>query len=139
MTELSITASQVSPSTGVKIENGTAGATIVAGDLIFLDPATNTYKLFDANLTAANTEQPRIALNSAAAGQPVAATAQGTVTLGAAAAPVQGTPYFASGTAGKLCTAGDLVTGWKGVIVGFGGATNTIKLIPSGNSGILVG
>lgn len=138
MTALAITAAQVLPSTGVQNEDGTAGDAIAAGDLIFLSPTTGTYKLFDANDSTLNTEHPRIALNSAAAGQRVSSTAQGTVTLGAGAAPVRGTVYVASATAGKICPAADLASGWKVVIVGIGGDTNTLKMIPAGNSGITV-
>lgn len=138
MTDLSITAAQVLPVTDSTLrEFGTAGAAITAGQVVYLDATTNTYKLFDANDSAANTGTPRLALTGAASGQPIVVAIGGSVTLGAAAAPTRGTVYVASANAGGIAPAADLTTGWKNAIVGIGDSSNRIKLALS-NSGITV-
>ena len=41
MADLTITAANVVPGAGARITNGTAGATVTAGQVVYLDPADN--------------------------------------------------------------------------------------------------
>jgi hypothetical protein len=134
MSDLSITASQVLPDDTGSQAFGTAGTTITAGQVVYLDSATNTWKLFDANDTAANTASPGIALNGASSGQPVKVQTSGSPVIGAGAAPSVGVVYVASATPGGIAPSADIVTGWRVAILGVGAATNAIKLSIS-NSG----
>jgi hypothetical protein len=138
MTDLSITASQVQPgTTDAAFEYGTAGATITAGQAVYLDATTNKYKLADCDLSAAAATVRGIALNGAADGQPIKVQTGGTITLGAGAAPAVGTVYVLSSTAGGIAPAADLATGKRTSIIGVGAATNTL-LIKINNSGQVV-
>jgi hypothetical protein len=137
MTALAVTSTQVLPGTDNNPEFGIAGEAITAGQVVYLDSTTNLYKLFDADLTAANAASPRVALNTAAISQPVRVAGTGTITIGAGAAPTRGVVYVAGATAGSINPAADLATGWKVAVIGVGGTTaNTIKLICQ-NTGVL--
>lgn len=135
MTALVITAAQVLPDDTGSQENGTSGATITPGQSCYLDTATNTYKLFDANLTSANTAEPVVSLNTASAGQPLKVQKSGTMTLGAGASPVAGTIYVAGATAGDIAPAADVASGWRVTIIGVGVTGNKLLLIPK-NTGV---
>jgi hypothetical protein len=50
MADISITAASVAASSAASKVTGVAGATITAGQVVYLDTTTNTYKLADANL-----------------------------------------------------------------------------------------
>lgn len=135
MTDLAITASQVIPSaTDAVIARGVAAVAITAGQVVFLDPNTNTYKLWDANDTAANTRALVIALNSPAAGQQIVVQSAGLLTLGAAATMTAGLVYVASGTPGGIAPSADIVAGWRIGIVGVATTAAIIRLM-LGNSG----
>lgn len=136
MTALAITASQVlAIADDTVVIWGTAGAAIAAGQVVYLDASTQTWKLFDGNDTAANTRTPRLAINSAASGQPVAVSAGGNITIGAAAAPTAGVVYCADIVAGGIIPAADLGSGNRVTIIGVGKASNQIALI-LWNSGV---
>lgn len=140
MAALSITATQVLPDTsdGIDTQHGVAAVAITAGQVVYYDASAGTVKLFDADLAAANTGAPRVAVVGAAAGQIVSHQGPGAlVTIGAGAAPVQGTVYVAGSTAGAINPTSDLATTWKVAIIGVGAGSNKIKLICS-NSGYSV-
>ncbi len=128
MTDLAVTATQVIPSAGAQKSTGLCGETIAAGQICYLDAATSRYKLTDANDAARNTQDPVVALNSGGSEQPLVVQRGGTVTLGAGASPVVGTVYVASGTPGGICPIADLPSAAKVIVVGVGGATNTLGL-----------
>lgn len=116
MAILSITASAVLKGANAQFQTGLAGATITAGQTVYLDAADSTYKLADANLSAAAATVVAIALNSASAGQPVSVlqedddfTTGGTM--------VTGTVYVLSATAGGINPAADLAAGWYPSVV----------------------
>lgn len=135
MANLAITAAEVLPTALTQRRAGTAGAAISAGDVVYLDPVTQTYKLFDGNDTGANTYDPCIALNSAAAGQPLGVAVGGDLTIGATAAAVTGTVYAAGIIAGKMMPVADLASGNRVTIIGVGKASNKLALILA-NSGV---
>ena len=135
MAALSVTASQVLPGANAVIAHGTAGATITAGQPVYLSATDGFYYPADSNLAAGQLNIKGIALNGASAGQPVDFQTAGTITLGAGAAPTVGVVYVVGAVAaGDIAPTTDVTTGWMVTILGVGGATNTIVLCIS-NSG----
>jgi predicted transcriptional regulator len=126
MADLSITAANVVAGNGASIVNGTAGATITAGQVVYKDVADGRYKLADANASAATAEAVGIALHAASNGQPLAILSQGTLTPGATV--VVGTVYVASATPGGIAPAADLTTGWRTTVLGVGITAATIAV-----------
>jgi hypothetical protein len=124
---LTITATQVIPGADAALTYGIAGATITAGQAVYLG-SDNLWKLIDANDTTTNTYTPGIAVNGASTSQPVTVQTGGTLTLGAGAAPTLGIIYIVGATAGDIEPASALASGWRTIILGVGGASNTIVL-----------
>ncbi|GGO89031.1 hypothetical protein GCM10011348_45830 [Marinobacterium nitratireducens] len=126
MADLVITASSVSGTTG---GTGTAGEAITAGDVLAL--SGGSLVLADANggTGAANAlrKPVGIALNDAAAGQPVAyATPGSMVTLGAVL--TAGTAYYLSGTPGGIAPVADVAAGMTPIVVGIAFSTSQLKI-----------
>lgn len=131
MADLLVTDTSVLKGTDSDIYNGLAGATIVAGQCVYLNTTTNKLLLADANasVTAANVKG--IALHGSADGQPLQIAVSGTLSLttsGAGTTLVIGTPYFLSATPGGLCPPGDLATGMFTTEVGVGKTATTLVL-----------
>lgn len=124
MADLSITPSSVATSLGSQV-SATAGVAISAGQAVYLDSTTSTIKLADANalLSAAVVG---IAVNSAAAGQPITYQPTGLITIGATV--VTGTAYYLSATAGGICLESDLVSGEYVTFLGIATSTTVISL-----------
>ena len=138
MGNLSITTTEVQPGSGVNIPTAVAGATIVAGDLIYLDASDSSKaKLADADLSAAAAVIAGIAVGDAVSGQILPYQTEGTVTVGATAAPTKGVPYVLSGDPGKIALVGDLASLDNVSIFGVGSSSSAI-LIGINNTGIIV-
>ena len=128
MAILSMTAAQVLSGADADYFQGIAGETVTAGQAVYLDDLTHRLLLADANGSAESANVRGIALHAASPAQPLRVQTAGTLTLGAAAAPVLSTIYIAAATAGGLAPAADLASGWYTTVVGVGGANNTLKL-----------
>ena len=134
MVDLVITPASVIPGTdteGAMFEYGTAGVAITAGQAVYLDSATNTYRLADNNDTSAALAVVRgVALHAAAAGQPLKIQTRGPITIGATVA--SGSVYVLSATAGGIAPVADLATGNRCTLLGVGlnGSTTRINLQP---------
>lgn len=136
MADISITAANVVAGTGAAITTGTAGATITAGQALYLDSTTSTWKLADTDsATAAARVLKGVALNGAASGQTVAVCTGGPVTIGATIAA--GVFYYLSGTAGGICPVADVAAGDYPAIVGYGIST-TVLQVNVVNSGVVL-
>lgn len=126
MADVSVTATSVAVASDTVIERGFAGATITAGQTVYLS-SSGTWLLADANASATTANVQGIALNGAASGQPVAVAVGGslnpgfTVTVGAV--------YVLSATAGGIAPVADLATGWYTGIVGVGITASNLRLI----------
>lgn len=126
MADLTITSSSVVKVTG-STSQGTAGAAITAGDLLYIDTSdSNKLKLADANNTSLTATIAGIALCDAASGQEVVYQKDGTITIGATVAV--GTFYTASQTAGAIADSADLTTSDYFSVVGYGISTTVIQL-----------
>lgn len=128
MTDLSITAANVVAGTGAVKETGVAGATITAGQVVYLDEATTgEYLLCDTDSATAAARKPRgIALHAASDGQPLTIQKSGPITIGATVAA--GVAYYLSGTAGGICPVADVAPGDYPSIIGMGISTTQINI-----------
>lgn len=127
MADLTITAASVVKGTGASVRTGTAGATITAGQAVYEDTSTSTFKLADTDsATAAARSVAGIALNGASSGQPLSVLTAGPITIGATT--VVGVPYYLSGTAGGICPYADVAAGDYPVFIGIGSSVTQIKV-----------
>lgn len=107
MTALSITAANVIAGTNAITENGISGATITAGQVVYLDTATGRYELADNDSATLAVRQARgIALNNASDGQPLRILKSGDITIGATM--TVGAAYYLGATPGEIIPTGDL-------------------------------
>lgn len=115
--DLSVTAASVVPGPHPKFVDGTAGATITQGQLLYYDSSAYTYKLADANASATTAAVVGYAANAASSGQPIRViTEDDDMTVGATlsmTAPV----YCLSATAGGIAPVADLTTGYYPAVV----------------------
>jgi hypothetical protein len=124
--DLSITASNVVAGADAITANGTAGATITAGQAVYLDTTTTTYKLAHASTNSSTPKAAGIALNAATANQPLVICTGGTLTIGAGTV---GKIYVVSANnAGGVAPSSDLTTGWYTTILGVVTASNTLTV-----------
>lgn len=133
MADLVITAASVVAGSGAKKVTGTAGATITAGQVVYYDTATSTYKLADTDSATAAVRSPAgIALNGAASGQTLAVHKSGLLTIGATV--TAGVAYYLSGTAGGICPVADVAAGDYPCIIGIAtsAAILSVKIHESG-------
>jgi len=129
MADLSITAANVVATAGeVTTRNVTAGATVTAGQTVYLDSSdSNHAKLADANDTAAKADVTGIALNGAADGQPLQIATGGELDLGATL--TVGKIYVQSTTAGGIAPVDDLASSSYVTVIGVADAADNILLI----------
>lgn len=127
MADLSITAANCVPVAPYTIKYGIAGATIAAGKPIYLDSATNTWKLADSNGASDEIRKATaLALTGSSAGQPIAYMTEGDVTLGATM--TAGIVYYLSDTAGGICPVADVGSGEYVCTVGVATSTTVMRL-----------
>ncbi|WP_127524581.1 hypothetical protein [Mesorhizobium sp. Z1-4] len=109
MTDISVTAASVVAGTNAVTENGRAGATITAGQVVYKDASDGKFKLADSDSgTAAVKVAYGIALNGAADGQPLSVAKKGDVTFNAVL--TAGTAYYLSETAGGIQPQADVAS-----------------------------
>lgn len=127
MADLTITAASVIAGASARKKTGTAGATITAGKTVYLDAATNRYKLADCDDAAeAVRNVVGVALHASSDGQPLTVCERGPVTIGATLLP--GVVYYLSPTAGGICPVADLSTGDYPVIVGIASSASVLRV-----------
>lgn len=126
MADITITAANVLASSDAITENGVAGATITAGQVVALNTTTGKYVLADAD-GAAGIDRPRgIALNGAADGQPLKIVKSGDVTFNAAL--TAGVTYYLSPTPGGIAPRADVLTGDIVSVLGVAKSTTVLSL-----------
>jgi hypothetical protein len=126
MADLSITAASVVAGSGATIDRSkNAGAALTAGQVVYLESSSSTYKLADCNSATAEVRTPvGIALHAAASGQPVAVLTKGPVTIGATL--TAGVAYYLSGTAGGIRPVADNTTGDYPAVIGMASSTTVL-------------
>lgn len=122
MADLVITAANVLWTSGEK-KTGVAGATVTAGQPVYLDSATSTLKLAQCDGTAAETAAVGIALHAAGANQPLVYAAQGAV-INIGATTSKATTYMVGAAAGGVAPQADLIGGNR--ITRLGYATDAV-------------
>ena len=125
MVDISVTAANVVKGSGAVTQNGTAGATITAGQSIYLDTVAGTLKLADADVVA-SAAAAGIALHGASLNQPLAYQSAGQITIGGTV--VVGTVYVVSITAGGVAPLADIASGDFVTVLGIGVTTAIIAL-----------
>jgi hypothetical protein len=133
MADVTVTATNVVKASDTVLLDGILGGTVTAGQTVYLDTSTGTYKLADANASAATAVVAGIAMNGGGSGQTVRVAVGGTLNPGFTVGV--GTPYFQSATAGGICPAADLASGMYTTVIGVGLTASSLKLIIS-NSGV---
>lgn len=126
MADLSITAASVVKGGTAKTVEGTAGATIAAGQAVYRDAATGNYLLADSNGAAAARIPGGIALNGAAVNQPVEILTEGPVTIGATM--TAGEAYYLSDTPGGIGPRADVASGENTVLIGLATSTTVLDV-----------
>lgn len=127
MSDLSITAANVIAGTGARMKLYTAGATITAGQVVYLEGSSGRCKLADCDSATAEVRSPLgIALNGAANGQPLVVLEDGPVTIGATM--TAGVAYYLSPNAGGIAPVADILTGDNTIIIGIATSTTVLDV-----------
>lgn len=136
MADISVTASAVVPGSNAVTQDYIAGAGgVTAGQPVYQQASSSTVLPADADSATAEVRTPvGIAVNTAAAGQPVKVQKSGNLTLNAAL--TAGRIYILSANAGMIAPHTDLTTNWYPVILGTATSATVLKM-PAG--GPLVG
>ena len=133
MADLSITASEVQPGTGMQKVPGTAGAAVTAGHPVYKDTSdSNKLKPCDADSSLTTATAVGIALHAAQDGQPLDYAESGRLTLGASAGVVDGEVYLVSATEGAIMPVGDLAVGDYTCLLGIGSGNDIVLSIKQG-------
>ena len=135
MADLSVTAaSVVASANAVKLNQYNAGATITAGQLIYLDSADldakdrPKAKLSDANGASALRVADGIAVNNASAGQTINYVVSDTALVIAASGLTTNNILILSATPGGVAPSADLTTGWYLNVIGVVKSATTISV-----------
>ena len=127
MPDLSITATAVVSALQPNVTTKAAGATITAGQSVYLDAATNRWLLADCDGAAVAARTPAgIALNGGAINQPIAVKTSGDVTINAVL--TVGEAYFQSPTPGGIAPRADVLSGDLLVLIGFAKSTTVLTV-----------
>lgn len=127
MADITITAANVKKTSSTSIEYGIAGATVTAGQPVYKEAATSTFKLSDNDSATAEVRAVYgVALNGAGADQPLAVAKGGNVAYGAIF--TAGVDYYLSGTAGGICPRADVVSTDDPVRIGIAASTSLLTI-----------
>lgn len=136
MTALSVTAASVVAGSDAVVEQGYAGATITAGQVVYKNSSDSRFALADADGASANIRTPYgIALHGASSGQPLAVQRSGSITIGATM--TAGLAYYLGLTAGAIVPIADVTTGGYVSLIGVSTSTTVLKLSIN-SSGVVI-
>lgn len=127
MTDISVTATQVTWVSGVRPIQGKAGATITPGQVVYLDENTNTYKLADAN-AAASAAVAGVCLDGGVSGRDIYVAPPG-ARINWGATLTAGTIYELSETAGGVAPSADIGMGVYVNVLCIGNGTAIAEII----------
>lgn len=127
---LSVTVAEVLAGTNAVVDRDkNAGETLTAGQCVYLSAAGTWLKAqSDGTAVEAGSLGLGFALHASLTGQPVAVQTGGIFTIGATAAPVVGTIYVVSATAGSVDAWAALVTTNKITILGICSTAGNIDM-----------
>ena len=136
MADLSITATAVVSALQPNVTTKAAGATITAGQTVYLDAASNRWLLADCDGAAVAARTPAgIALNGGSIAQPIAVKTTGDVTMNAVL--TAGEAYFQSPVAGGIAPRADVLSGDLLVLIGFAKSTTVLAVAIQASSIVL--
>jgi len=129
MADLVITAANVVSVGRATVRTGTAGAAIAAGEVCYRDTADQRFKLADADASFIDdVTEVAVAINSAAAGQPITLAAVGNINMGSVF--TAGVSYYLSATPGKIAPRADLGAGDRVIFLGVARSATQIAFQP---------
>lgn len=126
MTDLSITAANVKPGAGARIDRSAQAGEAIERGMGVVKYNGVWMKADNNHATAALNAATGIALNDAAQYQPIDVQTEGEITIGGTM--TAGLAYFTSATAGGICPYADLSTGMKVSLIGLSKSTTVLKL-----------
>ncbi len=127
MADISVTVTAVVASGSAQTEQGKAGGTITAGQVVYKDAADGLFKLADNDSATAGIRAAHgIALNGGATGQPISVIRKGQLTLNAVL--TKGGVYAVSGTPGGIAPIADVTTGDDTIILGVALSTTVLDV-----------
>jgi hypothetical protein len=129
MVDLVITPANVKYGADSSIErDGLAGATILAGQVVYLNQTTGRLGLADNNAPSPpEIKLPRgIALHGASLDQPLAILRAGDITIGATL--VAGTDYYLGDTPGGICPRADVIASESVTLIGLATSTTVLRV-----------
>ena len=127
MADITITAANVVKGATAQTTTGVAGATITAGQTLYVDSADSN-KLKLAQATSTKYAVAGIALHGASSGQPITyVTRDAGLTIGGTVAV--GVPYGLSDTAGGICPMSDNGTADYASYIGIGISVTKIAML----------
>lgn len=125
--DISVTASSVLPGTDATYASGTAGASITAGQPVYIDTSDSSkLKACDCDASDLASTVAGIALHAASSGQPLKYQTGGNLTFNAVL--TAGKCFVASATAGGIAPIADLATGWRTSVLGVALSTTSLKM-----------
>jgi len=125
MADISITPANVFGNSAATVDKSrNLGATVTAGQAVYLDTTNNVWMLANAVGNASVRQMNGIALNGGSSGQPCSVLTGGIISIGATV--VQGKIYVLSNTSGGIAPSSDLATNWYTNIIGT--ATNAAAI-----------
>lgn len=130
MADLTQTASAVLRSSKGLVASGIAGATIVAGNTLYVDTATSTLKLADSNGTTPANSLTGMALNGGGSGQPISyVTSDASLNIGVSV--TSGAVVYLSDTPGAVtATYSDIAAASTVIVLGVGNTDGTLNFSP---------
>lgn len=127
MADISITATAVTAALAHNVTTKPAGATITAGQTVYLDAATGKWLLADADSATVVARTPTgIALNGGSINQPITVKTSGEVTMNAVL--TLGEAYFQSPVPGGIAPRADVLSGDLLVLIGFARTTTVLNV-----------
>lgn len=127
MTDLTITPANVVAGANAQKETGIAGASLLAGQVVYKEAATGQFKLCDSNSATVEARTPYgIVLNPALTSQPVTVATSGDIGFGVIL--TAGAGYYPSETPGGIEPVADLGAGEMAAFLGFATTTSNLNL-----------
>lgn len=125
MADLTVTAANVLFTSGQRENAYNAGASVTAGQAVYFDTTTSTWKLAQCDGTAAEAGSGGvgIALHAAGNGQPLAVALNGSL-INIGATTSKAVTYFVSAAAGGVAPQADLVSTNRITRLGYATATD---------------
>lgn len=132
MADITITAANVLAQSGAQTVQGQALAAVTAGQVVYRDATTQKFGLADNNGATATRTPVGIALNGAAADQPLSVLTFGSIAIGGTL--TAGVAYYLSDTPGGICPVADLASGETATLIGIATSSSILKvdINPSG-------